>query len=998
MSANHLIVGLGGTGGKIIRSFRKTIYQEFRKENPDGVNVGYLYVDSSKEMMDMDDPSWKILGVSVQLNKKSQLLLQGEDLGRRLENLNEFPGIKPWIGPPEQWKDILGSIIGVTLGGQKRRLGRFLFACKAADFRNQTQSLVRDLQNSGTPDVTFHVVTGLAGGTGSGSVIDVIAQLRDIYPDSKRYPIVLYALLPETYPNPNWDTGNYHANGFAALLELNALSVGRYEIVDVSGIRTDRLRLNDPFNGCYIFTNENDNGLTADVDKEIPNIVADFLHQKIVAAGSVSWPTLGRMENAENGDGSPEKSPGTNNPERSKRFLTFGIKRLAIPEEEISEYLTYNFARLAALQLRYNNWSDTVGFADEPKNVDFSEFVRQKETLNKWAMSDEHLTLSIGILPEDVNNKKWKAINDEWQEVMPHFKSLVHEKRQDTWLSELQKLCEKRFEQDYRGIGVRNFYRTKLKAKREIVSQIRRLVETDLLADWKNGVRSATELSKLLASLLDSTGERLKTMDDKIVQMRSNEEEAAHKVEANNQEWSHIGVVGRIVGKPETLVNAQGDALFQQYVYRTRAEAWTFAKQITEELIVELTDLKSQVDQTASTIAEAVKKYNERIAQRITDKGPDLREQLVRFYNPELVRNITRSMVKNEDEQRTQTNKVRIALIGMLGENPTFSIFNQRIGIGDFIDVLDKQSANNARVAHNNLIQNPKERLLDVSIIEKLKERFSGNTQELKSYLTELVSHAGNYVSFERSEMDKDRAAAQTAVRQMTVILPNAPEQQEFVNSLKEVFRGAATGNVEFVASDIRPNEIVLVNLTNLFPLRYVKQLTLLKQRYDLRTTGPNAARAKLELQTEGDGNQFPKLFIPAQSEVVRETIPYLLLANALKLVQTAPDPNTGAPQLVFVSKDADGFDTEPIFLGKTLTEAGAKLDRRSADLVRDYVLAQVNSKENMLDSKRADLRQAVLADVEAIKAERGNNIQDEIYKQFLDGGKKAVAILKREA
>lgn len=36
MSANHLIIGLGGTGAKIIRSFRKTIFQEFRKENSDG--------------------------------------------------------------------------------------------------------------------------------------------------------------------------------------------------------------------------------------------------------------------------------------------------------------------------------------------------------------------------------------------------------------------------------------------------------------------------------------------------------------------------------------------------------------------------------------------------------------------------------------------------------------------------------------------------------------------------------------------------------------------------------------------------------------------------------------------------------------------------------------------------------------------------------------------------------------------------------------------------
>lgn len=1000
MNANHLIIGLGGTGGKIIRAFRKTIYQEFRKENPDGVNIGYLYVDSSTEMMDTDDPSWKILGTSVQLNKKSQLVIQDANLQARLASINDYPGIKPWIGPPEQWKDILGSIIGVTLGGQKRRLGRFLFASKVADFKKQAQSLVRDLQSTGNPDVTFHVCAGLAGGTGSGSLIDTIAQLRDVYPDSKRYRIIVYTLLPETYPNPNWDTGNYHANGFAALLELNALSVGRYQPVDISGVKPDRLQLIDPFNGCYLFTNENDNGLTVDVDKQIPSIVADFLQEKIVAVGTVNWPVLGRMENAENGDGTPEKTPGTNNPERSKRFLTFGIKRLAIPEEEISEYLTYNFARQAALQLRYNNWSDTNGFTDDPKNVDYHELVRQKETLHKWAMSDDHLTLSTGILPEDANNKRWKPINNEWQDVIPNFKALVHEKRQDMWLGELQKMCEKRFDQDYRGLGVRNFYRTKLRAKKEHVSEIRRLIEADLFTEWKNGVRSAFEISRLLGALLDFTEERLKGMDDKIVQAKQSEEEASNKVKVNDQEWSHIGLIGKMVGRPENMLNAQGDALYEQYVYRTRIEAWTFAKQLTEELVVELTSLKAEVDQCTSTIAESIKKYNERISERVApgDNGGDIREQLVKFYKPEVVRTVTKMLTKDEDEQRAEANRVRMALIVRLGDHANFSLFNQRIGVGDFLDILDKESASQARIAHNNLVQNPKEKLLGVSIIEKLKERYSGNMQELKSYLTELVAHAGNYVNFERGEIDKDRSAAQTAVHQMTVIMPKAPDQAEFVATLKDIFRGASTSTVEFVESDVRPNEIVLINLTNLFPLRYVKQVAFLRQRYELRTSGPNAARAKLELHSEGDGSQFPKIFIPQQSEVVKDTVPFLLLAKGLNLIQSAPNPQTGSDELVFVTKDADGFDTDPVYLGKSVTEAPAKLDRSNADQIRDAVTRLLNGKEYMLDTKRAELQRAIVSNVEQIKAERGNNLQDDVYKQFLDGGKRAVAILKREA
>src|SRR5204863_9612756 len=80
MLTNHLIIGLGGTGGKILRSFRKTVYQQFRAENPSGVNVRFLYVDSSDEMMGYNDPTWRILGQNVQLPKTSQLLISGLNL------------------------------------------------------------------------------------------------------------------------------------------------------------------------------------------------------------------------------------------------------------------------------------------------------------------------------------------------------------------------------------------------------------------------------------------------------------------------------------------------------------------------------------------------------------------------------------------------------------------------------------------------------------------------------------------------------------------------------------------------------------------------------------------------------------------------------------------------------------------------------------------------------------------------------------------------------
>jgi hypothetical protein len=71
--------------------------------------------------------------------------------------------------------------------------------------------------------------------------------------------------------------------------------------------------------------------------------------------------------------------------------------------------MTYQFARQAALQLQYNRWSDTAGFLDEATNSSFNELVRQKETVERWRLTDEHLSLSIGILPDEINNRWFSA-------------------------------------------------------------------------------------------------------------------------------------------------------------------------------------------------------------------------------------------------------------------------------------------------------------------------------------------------------------------------------------------------------------------------------------------------------------------------------------------------------------------------------------------------------------------------------------------------------------
>lgn len=1011
MSNNHLIIGLGGTGGKIIRAFRKTIFQEFRQTDPPDVNLGYLYVDSSDEMMSPDDPTWRILGRSVQIGTNSQLKITDASLQTRLANIENYPGIKNWIGSPDEWSNILRSIVGVTLGGQKRRLGRFLFACKSDQFKQQLRDQVRTLQTRGEIPVTFHVVCGLAGGTGSGSLVDVIAQIRDTYPDARTYRVIVYALLPDRYPKPNWDTGNYHANGYAALMELNALSVGAYQPWDVTGVKA-RLELTDPFNGCYLFTNENENGLFVDVDGDIPNILGNFLYQKLIAVRSVQWDTLRRMENAENGDGSPETSPGAPTGQRSKRFLAFGIKRLAIPEEEIREYLTYSFARQAALQLQYNNWSDALSFADEPKNQSFTEYVRQQDVQQRWLIGDDNLRLSVGILPDEVKNPRWQPITQTWQDILPHFKTFIRENYKDNtkvWLDELSKLCEKRYAQEYRELGVPRFYETKEGDRKDHVREIVARIQKDLIEDWRNGVKSMHDIRRLLDALVSDLGQRLAQMDDKIATSMKNEEDAAQKVAYNANQWAHMGLLGGVLGQRDRLFDTQAVALQQQYIYRTNVLAWKFGKGLLQALIGEITTLQGEVDTAAGMIAGATEQFNKALGERLSDEGhSDLRQQLVKFYDPEKVKAFTRLLVKDKDEQIKQTKAFRDDLLAQLGEGANFAAFNQRITKERFLQLLEAKSEESAKTAHDVVVADSKDqgRLLGDSIIEKLYDQFGGNIEAAQKYVRDLVNMAGNYVAFRSEEITKTGegipSGVPTKVTNFSVIMPLSPTRPDFYAALRDAFRASSTVTMEFipsaqVPSDVKPNEITLISVTNLFPLRYLDQTAFLKEKYETRVGGANSARARLEIHGEGDGTQWPPLYVATMSEVKEQGLPYVLLAQATGIIQKQRDPKTGKDSLLLITKDQDGLDNPAVPLGASLTESVGRLDAATARTVRTAVEALLNGPAYALAEQRAVARTSVVALIDEVKTERGGNVQDATYLRFLEAGKQALGILKRE-
>jgi hypothetical protein len=1006
--SNHLIIGLGGTGGKIIRAFRKTIFQEFRQTEPEDVNIGYLYVDSDNGMMAPDDPSWKIMGRLVQLGKNQQVCIQGANLQEHLDNINAFPGIKPWIGDQNQWNDILRAFVGVAiLGGQKRRLGRFLFACNVDKFVNQLTLQVAELQRkSKKNDVTFHVCCGLAGGTGSGIIVDVLAQIRQHYPcgdEDKTFRLIAYTLLPERNPKPGWNTGNYHANGYAALLELNALSAGAFVPYDISsGGRINRNSV--MFNGLYLFTNQNEQGNILDVEDEVPDMMADFLYQKIVAIRNLSWNGLRRAENMENGNPTPETAPipGSKIPERAKRFLTFGIKRVAIPEEEIKEYLSYHFARQVALHLKFNNWDDTHGFIEQAHNQDFYSFVTEKATQINWLLSDEHLCLSKAILPQDIN-KNWHTIEEDWRRVVPNFTSVVREKPKKTWLEELEKFFERRFDTLFRSGGrgevggVKKFYALKQRAITQMAKVIRQKIEDELFADWNNGVRSIHEIVALVSALIESVDERHKEVSAKVTQREKEVEYAEDHIAKVNQKWATAWLSKLF--KANNMLDEQALNLCNLYIAQTWLEALLFSEKLMEVLLEELRNFQTDLVKGMNIVTKAVEEFDKMLAQRIEDETKtDVTKQVVRFYDPNLVKTVTNQLISNENVQRSCATNVRLEVVKKMGTNPNFSAFAQ-LDISTFIDTLVIQSEQNAQREHDRHTESTK-RLVGVSIIEKLKGEYESDPQALQLYVNDLVEHASNYLSFSTAEVHKQSPGippdSPTRFSLFTVILPQAPEYKTFVEKLEQAFQNACTLEVKFLYSDSKLNEIAMVNITNLFPLRFVEVVGFLQQKYLARLdSADDPARGMLEIYTED--REFPSLFVPSTSDMEKEAIPYLLLAKVMDLIVLLENPRTGIKQFAFMQHE-NVEDFPPVYLGEIFVKSFEALgDLTHLETVKQRVTELLNTTEYRHQQKREELVEAMRLEVRRIREEEcENDLESPVYQRFNEGRKAAIEILNK--
>lgn len=939
---NHLLIGLGGTGGRVLAAYRKLMFEKFNGEvKPNDMWIDYLYMDSSEQDLKMKDPAqWSIMGKSIALDADSVIKIPAANLRDYVENRSRFKYLSPWLGDSTDWKNIINDPkISEGAAGQKRRLGRLLFANGSPNFNQMVG--VKAGKLSYNPDgskITYHVIAGLAGGTGSGSIVDVVAQLRNQFPNQQNNKIILYLLLPEEHPNPEWaSTNNYQPNGYVALTELNALDMGVFKPWNVSerDYNVERLNLELPFYSAYLITDHNRSNVKFDVEKVMPATIAELLYQKTVGVA---------LSDLKIGDGGTESSSHFfNNIEKGEnpkysdydtphcfKFNGFGIKRLAIPEQEIKEYFGYSFANQALLKMIYNNLSRETGYVAEAAVNDDYAFVTKPEQKKKWYVTREHLCLSHPVLL-DHKKEGWKSIADEFG-VVDNFRMKVladDTLKHDNKLIAIRNMTKRFYDKDFRPIaeagqnGVVTFYEKKSKFGREaIVSKITEKINEDLLQLWSSGEKSLSQLSGIVKTLTNYLEEEKAT----LLKLGSNADDEIKRrdaiMEDLNKKWCAMGTIVKglsnmgLNNSKDEIASKYTAAVKEKYIYMTWKVSYEFAKLLVDDLMHTLQVTKGHIDSTITQFQiaqdEVLGAINSRCISE-SEENQSLKGVVIKNYDPNKVYAIMKGAVTNENDNKERIRLMTSSLVGMLNpEKRNFREVAEKLKAGAIISKMEEEGQN----AANNFFFNEVgknyipgyEKLIGVNIIQKLQEEFSGNDEGLKEKFERLVRHAA-ITNVHRDVEVNDGPKIKSS---MFVILPDYDVDTNFLQKIEDLIKSNTDEGQIKVSRGGNSNEIVVINLeTNLTP-RYLQVVYKLKESYDKLMSSQQGRVARFETQLEDYAgfipmsveeciklNMLPSLYNPTDNEKAfinkkREEL------NGKVEISTPPPPPDSSQYLIY--------------------------------------------------------------------------------------------------
>lgn len=943
----HILIGLGGTGGKILKAFRQRLWTEYEEFERRRQPISFIYVDTDRSMLDPTDITYETIhGNCCFQNNDFVDIKSHSSIDAIFATPSSFPRLQGLLGNVGETQTSVCPVGAAA--DQKRRAGRILFAANIDGYLsklNSTVEYVRTKEVEGK--LNLYIFAGLAGGTGSGSIIDAICQTRkwmfEHNYNEQQFNITVFCQIPENTPRANWDSGRYKANGYGALLELNNLFASHYNLewaektctppYDVtSSVDYGRLFLtyNNPTpknirigaipqdvniaGGLILYSNKNDKGYTITEPVELAQLVANFVYAWVFMPGGPAKDEFGRFVHFENLAGNRDEYDEMANselgnpiPVRTRSIGSFGIKRVVVPENEIQEHIAYTLGCSALLQFKYGNWNTQTGYKKEPMAIDAKSYVKDEGRRESWKLSRPYFLLQKYVLEGDAKEgwregdykTYWNPSIDAWQRVARDAKNEF---------PKLIELCRGGYESGFRGKGVEVFFRDKAESIKESYSKvIAGNVENYFFEQWALGREPLSSLEEYASKLYTEIRQETQNFTEKLIpeleqKIKDNEKNIQNIV----TEYLNSGILVRPVifnNRFQKVVELSKTLYCQK---TTLAAMRLFSQPLCQALELQLSDLSKRITDFKNQVDELITFAMERMTT-LSDISPldaveerdgteNMNLPIIEFYNRKRLLNLETRLLSDKEKMDEISLLIRNAIVDELqSDNRFVNVLKMNS------NVLSKSLLGSVyekiKSYHDRLCIEPKEKILGMPILERLNQKYGNNPNALNTFAKNIVTASGIFSELDMNQIQQNnentpapQIGINILIKRILINLPgsNEPDQVTFCENLKAAIiasiDGGAGGDVIVDTNNPNRNEISVMTIVNGIPMRAISSVPMLQAEYNrLLIQDP---RNKIVLLSEGRDGDFRNLFArpPKTVDDIREeAVPQLIVALGLE-------------------------------------------------------------------------------------------------------------------
>ncbi|HZK08550.1 MAG TPA: tubulin-like doman-containing protein [Bacteroidales bacterium] len=1001
MEKNHIIIGLGGRGGDTLKAFKKVLYKNsLTKDVADSYPIQYLYVDSSSE--DLKNGWDDELGVNYGIDDWAKINTRaGVEWKDIFENLGNYPTIRPWLGDKSHWATMsLNTELG---SGQLRKLGRAYFA--ASVFNKKDNSFVKNLEaawdkvckiSKSASKTHYHILVGLSGGTGSGTILDIISLIsKHIAKNNlKEDKIIIYALLPERNVKKEKDIlGFYYPNAYAALKEINAIGLHSetetnplyYQPIDIEEYQHNKeVRIEANYTTCFIFSNENEKSRIIDYEKALPNMIADFLYHTLVTLPDSNEGQNAYVKLTENSVIVSETDKFTGKKERAVKFASASIKRIEIPEIEVIDLYGAKTLQQFLYQQKYNNWIDGKGYHNKEGEDKTTDFVENRSRPDNFLQLC-NITLDQLSLKTPHDGTDFKNSDDEWDTISERLAQnalIVYDSGKDKKpIQYFKNYMDGFFSTQFRGngMGVEKYWSEKNRDIEQQSDYFYQKIESHLIDLWVKKSDRSVGLNEIL-TILERLKNEIKTISTRAANRIAHLTDP-NKFDVKDADYTNAGCNQEInncikdfgnflKSKKNTFEKARGFIL-KLYKNKTDIIAYRFVVNLIDSLNKKLDKLSDIIEKIIEQVGAAESKLTDIISEKeklfknnSNDESYHKNNVKMLYENGAIEREFG-IIIQDKNTFKNELIKFRRSVIANASDN-TFSGLQKQLSV----DLITKNYLYNLNsripVIYDELSTTGKieqdNKLIGRNVLNYFHKEYK-STEDLETFLKNMRDETGVYAKLSSTKDDtldttgiKNYASDIYVIQYPAYNIDDDAEKFEasFVTLLNQVFQ-----NPTIVKStNGRTNELTIFKAKANMAVRSFEMVSGMMHDMYRNAFVKQTKMAELTIHTEGGPNDYPKIVPLNDSEKEKEwqqwfdkeILPYLLLAKSMGYIENSNG------KIVLNLEPGNPVSTE---IYKILDSSESLYDIRSYLFDHD-IISEIDLEKRLYNKMRVNINKAL--------------------------------------